>query len=303
MSVHPTEGARPAGVIHDLGYRPYDGARRSESAIGAALFSTGFKNAFGIGRSGKSKVLPFLLLALNLTPAIVMVGFLVLLREQFSLKGELPIKYAQYASLTQILASIFVAAQAPVLFSRDLRHGTIVLYLARPLSSARYALARWAATFAAMLVFLATPILVLYLGALLLELDPWDQTTEAAIALGLAVLLAAALASVAGLVSSISIRRGFAVVASIAVLLLSNGFVLVIQAIAEAQSQPWIGEVAGLFSPYTIYRGVANAAADVPTITPPDGAAMQAAYFAALVGVAVVGLGLILLRYRKVAGR
>ena len=56
---------------------------------------------------------------------------------------ELPIGYAQYASTTQVLLGIFVASQAPVLFSRDLRHGTISLYLARPLRSSTYALSRW----------------------------------------------------------------------------------------------------------------------------------------------------------------
>ena len=108
------------GVIHDLGYRPYDGARTGTGAIATALFVSGFRNAFGLGRSGKSKVLPFLLLAFNLLPAVVMVGAMTL----FGL-DQLPLAYPRYASAFQILLSIFVAAQAPVLFSRDLRHGTI----------------------------------------------------------------------------------------------------------------------------------------------------------------------------------
>ena len=103
---------------------------------------------------------------------------------------ELPLDYARYASATQILLSIFVAAQAPVLFSRDLRHGSIALYLARPLSSAAYAVARWAALLAATLVFLLVPIIALYVGAVLAELDFWEQTEEAAKAVLLAVLLA-----------------------------------------------------------------------------------------------------------------
>ena len=57
-----------AGVIHDLGYRPYDGPRVGEGRIALALFAGGFRNAFGLGRSGKSKVMPFLLLAINLLP-------------------------------------------------------------------------------------------------------------------------------------------------------------------------------------------------------------------------------------------
>jgi ABC-2 type transport system permease protein len=111
-----------SGVIHDLGYRPYTGPRRDTGSIAAALFVNGFLNAFGIGRSGKSKVLPFLLLAFNLLPAVITVGAMVLIGLQ-----ELPISYTQYASTTQVLLGIFVASQAPVLFSRDLRHGSITL--------------------------------------------------------------------------------------------------------------------------------------------------------------------------------
>ena len=115
-------------VIHDLGYRPYAGPRLGEGAIARSLILTGFRNAFGLGRSGKSKALPFILLALNLFPAVILVGVMVLIG-----LDELPIGYAAYASTTQVLLGIFVASQAPVLFSRDLRHGSIALYLARPL--------------------------------------------------------------------------------------------------------------------------------------------------------------------------
>ena len=92
-------------------------------------------------------LLPFLLLALNLLPAVIVGGVMV-----FVGLDELPIAYAEYASTTQVLLGIFVASQAPVLFSRDLRHGTISLYLARPLRSSTYALARWASLLGATLV-------------------------------------------------------------------------------------------------------------------------------------------------------
>jgi len=286
------------GVIHDLGYRPYTGPRRDGGAIATSLFVNGFLNAFGLGRSGKSKVLPFLLLVLNLLPAVIVVGAMVLVG-----LPTLPVSYAQYASTTQVLLGIFVASQAPVLFSRDLRHGSITLYLARPLRSTDYALARWAALLAATLVFLLLPILMLYVGALLGELDAGRETEDAATAALLAVLLALTLTGVAGLIASVSVRRGFAVVATIAVLLLGNGIVTAIQGIATEQSEPRIGEIAGLFSPYSLYRGAGAAIAELDSLTPPRGAGMEAAYFATFIGLAVVCLGLLVWRYRKVAGR
>ncbi len=291
----------PTGVIHDLGYRPYDGPRTSQAAIAWALFVSGFRNAFGLGRSGKSKVLPFVLLGLNLLPAVIVVGVMVFARGVGV--DTLPVSYAQYASRTQILLSIFVAAQAPVLFSRDLRHGTIALYLARPLPSAAYAAARWASLLAATLVFLLVPIAVLYGGAVLAELDFTEQTTDALQAVLLALLLAIGLTGIGGLIASVSVRRGFAVVATIAVLLLGNGVVTAIQGIAEEQGEDRVGQVAGLFSPYSLYRGAMAALTDNPAITPPTGGAITAAYFVVMVALGAGCLAALVFRYRRLAGR
>jgi len=293
----PSTATPPGGtVIHDLGYRPYTGARVGPGAIARALTLTGFRNAFGLGRSGKSKVLPFILLALNLLPAVIVGGVLA-----FADLDRLPIGYAQYASSTQVLLGIFVASQAPVLFSRDLRHGTISLYLARPLRSSTYALARWAALLGATLVFLLLPVLILYAVALLRELGVGEQTRQAGIALGMAVLLALSLAGVSGLIASWSTRRGFAVVATIALLVVGNGVVTAIQGISEDQGRPVVGEVAGLFSPYSLYRGLMGAWTDVRVPTPPSSTGMVLAYVAVFVGLSVGCVAALLWRYRRVA--
>jgi ABC-2 type transport system permease protein len=290
--------ATPAGgtVIHDLGYRPYTGTRVGPGDIARALTLTGFRNAFGLGRSGKSKVLPFILLALNLMPAVIVGGVLA-----FAGLDELPIGYAEYASTTQVLLGIFVASQAPVLFSRDLRHGTISLYLARPLRSSTYALSRWAALLGATLVFLVLPIVILYVVALLGELEVGEQTRQAGIALGMAVLLALSLAGIAGLIASWSTRRGFAVAATIALLVIANGIVTAVQGISSEEGNPRVGEVAGLFSPYSLYRGLMGAwtGADVPT--PPSSTAMELAYVGVFVGLSVACVAALLWRYRRVA--
>ncbi len=290
--------ATPAGgsVIHDLGYRPYTGPRLGAGAIARALTLTGLRNAFGLGRSGKSKVLPFVLLALNLLPAVIVGGVLA-----FAGLDELPIGYAEYASTTQVLVGIFVAAQAPVLFSRDLRHGTISLYLARPLRSSAYALSRWTSLLGATLVFLLLPILILYVVALLGELDVSEQTREAGIAVGLAVLLALSLAGLAGLVASWSTRRGFAVVATIALLVIANGIVTAVQGISSEEGRSEVGEVAGLFSPYSLYRGLMGAWTDADVPTPPTSTGMELAYVGVFVGLSAACVAALVWRYRRVA--
>ncbi|MGB7817782.1 MAG: hypothetical protein WBL35_03485 [Ornithinibacter sp.] len=296
MTDPSTETPQGGSVIHDLGYRPYTGPRLGSGAIARALTVTGFRNAFGLGRSGRSKVLPFILLVLNLLPAIIVGGVLA-----FVGLDRLPIGYAEYASTTQVLLGVFVASQAPVLFSRDLRHGTIALYLARPLRSDTYAVARWVSLLGATLVFLVLPIVILYAVALLTELDVSEQTRAAGVALGLAVLLALALTGVAGLIASWSTRRGFAVVATIALLVIANGVVTAIQGISSDEGRPRVGEVAGLFSPYSLYRGLMASWSDTEALTPPSTTGMELAYLGVLVGLSAACLAALVWRYRREA--
>ncbi|MEZ5093411.1 hypothetical protein [Nocardioides sp.] len=290
-------GAR-RGVIHDLGYRPYDGARRGEWRIAWSMFLTGLRNAYGLGRSGKSKILPFLLLGFYLIPTIGIVVAMVLF-------GQTDL-FASYPSLpgTTTLLSVFAAAQAPILFSHDLRYGSIVLYLARPLRASAYAATRWLSLVAALMVFLLTPMLVLYVGSLLSGQGVLGETGDLLAAVGLGLLLAGMVASVAGLISAWSTRRGFAVVATIAVLLLGDGIIQAVQAIAREQGVARVGEVAGLLSPFRLHAGLVDAWQDTGgSIAPPDSVVAQAVYVGAGLLVVLGGLGLLVWRYRRVAGR
>ena len=62
-----TTGAA-AGVIHDLGYRRYDGPRLGRAQMVRALVWHSFRSAFGFGRGAKAKIVPviaFVVLALT----------------------------------------------------------------------------------------------------------------------------------------------------------------------------------------------------------------------------------------------
>jgi ABC-2 type transport system permease protein len=288
-----------AGVIHDLGYRRYEGAREGTPAIARTLFVTGLRHAYGLGRSGKSKVMPFVLLAMSLLPAAIVVGVVVLTGGD-----DLPVSYADYTNQTQVLVSLFAASQAPVLFSRDLRHRSIVLYLARPLAAPVFALVRWLSLTLAVLLFTATPTLVLYAGAMLAGLDKSDQTTALLKALALQVLLAMMIAGVSGLISSVSLRRGFAVVGSVMALIVLTGIVTVLQNIAyyEGDSES-VSVGVGLISPWSLQNGLANAwGAGVDTPVAVGGAWVPAYVIVAVLLVAGCLLGLVA-RFRKVGSR
>lgn len=293
----PPSRTEPTGVIHDIGYRPYAGPRGGHTAIAWSLYVTGLRNVFGLGRSGRSKILPFALLALNILPAVIIVGVVTFI----GLKA-LPIDYPSYAATTTILLGTFAAAQGPILFSRDLRHGTISLYLARPLSSTAYALARWGALATGIFAFVMAPIVVMYVGALLASMDAGEQTLDFLAATLVTVLLAGMLASLSGLFSAIALRRGFAIVGTIGTILFGYGVVAIIQGISVDQGRPRVGEIAGLFHPMTLYAGDVNVLTDADNaITPPTGTGMEVLYVAVSVLLALGGLALLLVRYRRLA--
>jgi len=75
--------AQAAGVIHDLGYRGYDGPRLGRAQIVRALTWHSFRSAFGIGRGVKGKIVPVLVIVTGLALALA-----VNLLSSFTLKGE-----------------------------------------------------------------------------------------------------------------------------------------------------------------------------------------------------------------------
>ncbi|HET9421372.1 MAG TPA: ABC transporter permease [Nocardioides sp.] len=292
---------RSAAVIHDLGYRPYTGPRLGESAIARSLYVTGLRHTYGLGRSARSKVLPMLLLGLMLLPALILVGVLVQARTILDLDEHL-VAYSTYPITTQLLISVFVAAQAPALISRDLRFGTISLYLARPLRRRTYVLVRLASLTVATFALIGAPLLLLYVGGVLADLPLGRETGRFLAALFGALLLAACLSGLAALISALTVRRGLAVAAVVIVLVISYTVVSTIQGISEDVGSESVGEVAGIFSPYTLINGVQVFLFDSPeaTVTPPSSDAMGVLYLVAT-ALSIVGSSIgMLLRYRRV---
>jgi ABC-2 type transport system permease protein len=304
----PSERTAPAastsatGVIHDLGYRPYGGPRLGEGPVAWSFFRTGLRNTYGLGRSGRSKVLPMGLYGLMLLPALILVGVLVQAKNLLDLDAQI-VAYSTYPLTTQLLISVFVAAQAPALISRDLRFRTITLYLARPMRRSVYVLIRLASLAAGTFILIVSPLLLMYVGGLLADLPAGRETGRFLGAVVGALLLALLLAGLAALVSALTVRRGMAVAAVIVVLLVSYTVVASIQGIAAATDHETVGRVAGLFSPYTLVNGVQHYLFDSPeaTPTPPTSDAMGLLYVAAVLVTVAASTGALLARYRRVS--
>ncbi|TWD82706.1 ABC-2 type transport system permease protein [Kribbella amoyensis] len=287
-----------AGVIHDIGYRHYDGPRLGRVAISRALMVYSLRNAYGFGRSGKSKTMPILLLAVMIVPAAITVGI-----ENMMRFDEPPIVPVDYVFLLQPVIALYLAAQAPQLFSRDLRYRSIVLYLARPPRRTDYALAKLTALTLALLVLIGLPLVVLYVGALLAKYNFVDMSKQFATGLAVAVLVSVLLAAIGGLIAAATPRRGFAVAAIIAVLIVSFTAVVTTTAIlnTEGDMSSAAARYANLGSPFSLAQTVGtfllrdHKADWMPTTQ--QGLVFTAVYVA-LVGLCVWGVNT---RYAKVA--
>ncbi|MFD7131080.1 ABC transporter permease [Streptomyces sp. NPDC059894] len=300
MAVEQHPVTSPSGDqsrIHDIGYRGYDGPRLGRAYARRSLYSQSLRGAYGLGRSVKSKVLPMLLFVVMCVPAAIMVAVAVATKSK-----ELPLDYTRYAIVMQAVISLYVASQAPQSVSRDLRFKTVPLYFSRPIETADYVRAKFAALASALFVLTAAPLLVLYVGALLAKLDFADQTEGLAQGLVSVALLSLLLAGVGLVIAAATPRRGFGIAAVIAVLTISYGAVSTLQAIAEVQNStgaiPWIG----LFSPITLIDGVQSAFLGATSafpggIGPSNGEGVV--YVLVTLGLIAAAYGLLLRRYRK----
>ncbi|MEV7600617.1 ABC transporter permease [Kitasatospora sp. NPDC089797] len=247
---------RPAdtGVIHDIGYRGYAGPRLGRGYATRSLFTQSLRAAYGLGRSGKSKVLPMLLLGVVTVPAMIFVAAAVYLK-----RPELPVEYAGYLSSLGLVVSIFLASQAPVLLSRDLRHHTVPLYFSRPITRADYVRAKFGAMACAQFLLMAAPLLVLYAGALLAGMDFGHNTGHFLYGLAAAVLYALVPTSVAVVIAASTPRRGFGVAAIMGYLAVSSTISAVVVGInGNPFKSPDPAQWTSLISPTGLVEALVN---------------------------------------------
>ncbi|MEU6755450.1 ABC transporter permease [Streptomyces sp. NPDC046685] len=284
--------------IHNIGYRSYDGPRLGRAYARRSLFSQSLRGAYGLGRSAKSKILPMILFAVMCVPALILVAVAI------NIPGStaLPIEYTTYAVTTQVIVYLFLASQAPQSVSRDLRFKTVPLYFSRPIERVDYVVAKYAAMASALFVLTATPLLIMWIGALLAKFDFADQTKGFGQGL-VSVLLLSLLFSGLGLVmAALTPRRGFGVAAVIALLLIPYGAVTAVQGVAYSTGNTGPIEWMGLFSPITLIDGLQTAFLGAESTFPggegPSGG-VGIVYLLVILGLIVGSYAALMARYRK----
>jgi ABC-2 type transport system permease protein len=198
-----------AGVIHDIGYRRYDGKRYGHPRIVWALYLHSLRSAFGLGRGAKAKIVPIVTFIGMCLPAVVNAVSVANNGVQ-----QQNVFYDTYTpTLRALVMTVFVAAQAPELVSGDRRYRVLQLYFSRPMRRSGYPLAKLAAFITACLILLELPLLLLYAGTVSSvhgKHQAWLQTQALIPGLGMAALWAVLLASVGLVLASFAARRAYA---------------------------------------------------------------------------------------------
>jgi ABC-2 type transport system permease protein len=243
-----------AGVIHDLGYRGYDGPRLGRAQIVRALTWHSFRSAWGIGRGVKAKIIPILACVAMCLPAIV--NAVAVAQGNARLFG-----YDVYnPQLRVVVLIIFVAAQAPELVSRDLRSHVLPLYFSRPLRRGDYPLAKYVALTLACLLLIEVPLLILYVGTIASARSShgvWTQTRALIPGLGVGLMWAVLIAAFGLFLASLTGRRAYATgIVAISCFLTWTLSLVLIQAEGGMTATSTGARIAGLFSPFTILDGV-----------------------------------------------
>jgi ABC-2 type transport system permease protein len=197
----------PVGVIHDIGYRQYEGKRHGHPGIVWALYLHSLRSAFGLGRGAKAKIVPVIAFIAMCLPAVVN-------SVSVARGGEQVVYYDTYtATLRALVLIFFVAVQAPELVSGDRRYRVLQLYFSRPMRRAGYPLAKLAAFITACLLLVELPLLLLYVGSISSAHGThqvWLQTRALIPGLGMGVLWAVLIACVALVLASFAARRAYA---------------------------------------------------------------------------------------------
>lgn len=291
-----TASPEAVGTIYDIGYRHYDGPRLGRRGAVMAVVGAGLRAIFGLGRSGRSKVIPWGALILAVMPAVVAVAIRVL-------AGDLIDLYSYDTYLWEIgaLLPIFVAAQAPELVVNDIRHRVLPLYFSRPMSRFDYVAAKLGALSLGLLSLTLLPVLVLFIGRVLAAEDVLgaigDEAGALPAILGNGAIHAVVLASLGLAICSLAARRAYAAGAVLAVFLIGG-------VVSEVFSGPaGFADVAPFLNPLSILDGTRQwlfggsvaaspvSAADLPLVS----------YGLATLALSLGSWAVLAFRYRRIA--
>src|SRR5215207_9018688 len=236
-----------SGTVFDIGYQRYTEAREGRGRSRRAVYKDGLRISLGLGRGGRSKILPWFFIAVL---AVIGLVFAIVAGAADRLGGpgtaervDLP-SHSDYYGIASIILFVFGAVVAPELLCRDRRDRVINLYLVRPLTGSDYVVSRWAAFLSVMTAAAWLPQIILFLGLSMGDPKPMDYLrlhwldVPRVLAAGLA--MAAYATNLALLTASFTSRRAYASVFLVGLFVITTPFTIGLAQEVEGTAGQWI---------------------------------------------------------------
>lgn len=294
MPVQPPDGQQRYGEVFDRGYKHYDGPRLGRRQAQRALVGYSIKRAMGIKKSWTSKVIPILLYIAVFTPVIISIGI-----RAFVPTAEV-LDYSDFFGFVFLIEGVFAATVAPELLCSDRAERVLPLYFARTITRLDYLLGKLAAAAILMLTMSLVPAAILWLGRQLLDDKPLTAISNNIDDLGRlvigGVLVSVYLGSVSLMISSFTGRKAIAVAVIILLFLVSTSLAFALSEALDADAKKYLV----FLSPTSTVEGMSATLfnQDIGPSTFNDNPYLPLwQYIAAMVGVAVACLGVMLWRY------
>ncbi len=288
-----------SGAIYDLGYRNYEGQRLGRAYAIRTLYNASLRQAFGLGRSARAKIIPWGLSAIAIIPAGVAAAISALV----PVGSASPFSYDNYLWGMQVIIALFVAAQAPEIVSSDQRHHVLSLYFSHALKRSDYVFAKWAALATAIVILCLAPLLVIFGGSVLAASDVpkafGDQLKNVPQIIGAPILYAIPLSGLGLAISAYTPRRAYASGAIIAVFIVTS----VTGAILHDATRGTMSRLGPLINPFVSIDGTRDwlLGASLPDSPVSDTHLALPIFGVLTLAISLVGLAVVMWRYRRIA--
>jgi ABC-2 type transport system permease protein len=296
-----------AGSIYDIGYRHYEGVRHGRWYAVWSLYVDSLRSVWGFGRPARAKAAPFIIAGLYAFYAAIQLAFSSMISQAVS-EGNVQglATYANYFVNMGIFIIFFCVAQAPELVCRDQRYQVLPLYFTRALGRFDYAIARLTALATAIFIVLMVPVLVLFVGDVLMKPDTLkaigDEWPKALPALPAYAMVGFGMAALSLAISSFSPRRAYAAIGLLAYFLLVEAVPAIIYGVGHSSRTDWAwSDKLFLACPLSALSGASEWFFGLKNPSGfPDTLTTEMCVGAALISIVVFSV-VLLLRYRRVA--
>ena len=235
------------GTVFDIGYQKYTGPREGRRRARLAVYKDGVRNALGLGRGARAKVLPWFFITVLVVIALIMA--LIAGAVERYVGGQavealnLP-SHSDYYGIASIVFFVLAAVGAPELLCPDRRDGVVSLYFVRPLTASDYIIARWAAFLTVMSLVAWAPQMILWIGLTMGDPDPLAYFLENWLDVPRFLASGAAIAlyttTLALMVSAFTTRRAMASVFLVGMFLISTAWTSGVAAAVGGTLGQWI---------------------------------------------------------------